>query len=80
LLAFPTSSLALLLEVPQHHATSIIPDPGVRVESSVEATTAANIQHLEILGKIEAHTTRAKHALSLDKLLGEKKVPLDERE
>jgi hypothetical protein len=32
------------------------------------------------LGKIEAHTAYAKHALSLDKLLGEKKVLLDERE
>jgi hypothetical protein len=29
---------------------------------------------------MEAHTTRAKHSLGLDKMLGEKKVELDGRE
>jgi hypothetical protein len=29
---------------------------------------------------MEAHTARTKHSLSLDKMLGEKKVELDERE
>jgi hypothetical protein len=29
---------------------------------------------------MEAHTARAKHSLSLDKMLGEKKVELDGRE
>jgi hypothetical protein len=32
----------------------------------------------EYLGKIEAHTARTKHTIDLDKLLGEKKVMLDE--
>jgi hypothetical protein len=34
----------------------------------------------EYLDKMEAHTTWAKHSLSLDKMLGEKKVELDGRE
>jgi hypothetical protein len=29
---------------------------------------------------MEVHTDRAKHSLNLDKMLGEKKVQLDERE
>jgi hypothetical protein len=40
----------------------------------------ADATRKEYLGKIEAHTTGAKHALGLDKLLGEKQVSLDERE
>jgi hypothetical protein len=32
------------------------------------------------LDKMEVHTTRANHSLSLDKMLGEKKVELDGRE
>jgi hypothetical protein len=31
----------------------------------------------EYLDKMEVHTTRAKHSLNLDKMLGEKKVELD---
>jgi hypothetical protein len=34
----------------------------------------------EYLDKIQAHTPHAKHSLSLDKLLGEKKVELNEKE
>jgi hypothetical protein len=34
----------------------------------------------EYIDKMEAHTTHAKHSLSLDKMLGEKKVELDGRE
>jgi hypothetical protein len=34
----------------------------------------------EYLNKMEVHTARAKHSLNLDKMLGEKKVQLDERE
>jgi hypothetical protein len=44
--AFPTASVGLLLEVPTALAASIVPDPTVRVVSSVEAA-ATNIQHLE---------------------------------
>jgi hypothetical protein len=32
------------------------------------------------LDKMEVHTTRTKHSLGLDNMLGEKKVELDERE
>jgi hypothetical protein len=34
----------------------------------------------EYLDKMVAHATRAKHSLSLDKILGEKKAELDRRE
>jgi hypothetical protein len=34
----------------------------------------------ESLDKMEMHTTRAKHSLGLDKMLGEKKIQLDGRE
>jgi hypothetical protein len=34
----------------------------------------------EYLDKMCVHTAHAKHALSLDKMLGEKKVMLDEKE
>jgi hypothetical protein len=44
--AFPTASAGLLLEVPTALVASNVPDPGVRLVSSVEAV-AANIQHLE---------------------------------
>jgi hypothetical protein len=44
--AFPTASTGLLLEVPMALVASIVPDPDVRVVSSVE-TAAASIQHLE---------------------------------
>jgi hypothetical protein len=37
-------------------------------------------RHSVSLDKMEAHTTHAKHSLSLDKMLGEKKVHLDRRE
>jgi hypothetical protein len=43
---FPATSTALLLEVPKVVVTSIVPDPTVRVESSVEAAATANIHHL----------------------------------
>jgi hypothetical protein len=40
----------------------------------------AEATRIEYLDKMEAHTARAKHSLSLDKTLGEKKVELDGRE
>jgi hypothetical protein len=42
---FPAASTALLLEVLRVVVVSIVPDPAVRVESSVEAATAS-IHHL----------------------------------
>jgi hypothetical protein len=34
----------------------------------------------EYIDKMEVHTTRTRHSLGLDKMLGEKKVQLNERE
>jgi hypothetical protein len=42
--------------------------------------TKAEATQKEYLNKMVAHTTRAKHSLSFDKILGEKKVELDGRE
>jgi hypothetical protein len=42
--------------------------------------TKAEATQKEYLDKMEAHTTRAKHSLNLDKVLEEKKVKLDWRE
>jgi hypothetical protein len=42
---FPATSTTLLLEVPRAVATSIVPDPTARVESSVEVAVAS-IHHL----------------------------------
>jgi hypothetical protein len=52
-----------------------------KVSADLDAEWAkAKATRKEYLDKMEAHTTRAKHSLGLDKMLGEKKVELDGRE
>jgi hypothetical protein len=52
-----------------------------KVSANIDAELKkAEATQKEYLGKIEVHTTYAKHALGLDKLLWEKKVSLNERE
>jgi hypothetical protein len=51
----------------------------VSADLDAERAKAESTQK-EYLDKIEAHTTRVKHSLGLDKMLGEKKVLLDGRE
>jgi hypothetical protein len=46
-----------------------------KVSADLNAERAkAEVTQKEYLDKMEAHTTHAKHSLSLDKMLGEKKV------
>jgi hypothetical protein len=46
-----------------------------KVSADLNAVRAkAEVTQKEYLDKMEAHTTHAKHSLSLDKMLGEKKV------
>jgi hypothetical protein len=53
----------------------------VYVSSDLDAEWAkAEATQKEYLDKMEAHTSRTKNSLGLDKMLGEKKVQLDERE
>jgi hypothetical protein len=53
----------------------------VYVSSDLDAEWAkAEATQKEYLDKMEAHTSRTKNSLDLDKMLGEKKVQLDERE
>jgi hypothetical protein len=52
-----------------------------KVSADLDAEwTEAEATRKEYLDKMAAHTTHAKHSLSLDKMLGEKKVELDGRE
>jgi hypothetical protein len=51
----------------------------ISVDLNVERAKAEATWN-EYLDKMEAQITRAKHSLSLDKMLGEKKVELDGRE
>jgi hypothetical protein len=51
----------------------------ISVDIDVERAKAKAIWN-EYLNKMEAQITHAKHSLSLDKMLGEKKVELDGRE
>jgi hypothetical protein len=53
----------------------------VQVSAALDAErTKAKAARQEYLDKIEAHITRNKHVLILNKMLGEKRVELDERE
>jgi hypothetical protein len=53
----------------------------IKVSADLDAElTKAEVTRKEYLDKMEAHTTRAKDSLSLDKMLGEKKIELDGRE
>jgi hypothetical protein len=53
----------------------------VKVSTDRDAKWAkTKATHQEYLNKMHAHTARAKHTLSLDKMLGEKKVLLDGKE
>jgi hypothetical protein len=52
-----------------------------KVSANLDAKrTKAEATQKEYLGMMAAHTARAKHSFSLDKMFGEKKVKLDERE
>jgi hypothetical protein len=52
-----------------------------KVSADLNAERAkAKATHKEYLKKMVAHTTRAKHSLNLDKMLGKRKVELDGRE
>jgi hypothetical protein len=51
----------------------------VKVSANLDAEQAKTKNtHHEYLGKMRAHTDHTKHTLNLDKMLGEKKVQLDE--
>jgi hypothetical protein len=53
----------------------------VKVNANLDDELAkAEATQKEYLNKMEAHTAHAKHSLDLDKMMGEKKVKLDERE
>jgi hypothetical protein len=53
----------------------------VKVSTDLDAKQAkVEATQKEYLDKMEVHTARAKHSLSLDKMLGDKKVELDGRE
>jgi hypothetical protein len=53
----------------------------VKVSADLDAEQAKTKNtHHEYLGKMRAHTDHTKHTLNLDKMLGEKKVQLDEKE
>jgi UDP-N-acetylmuramoylalanine-D-glutamate ligase len=51
-----------------------------KVSADLTKQAKAEATQKEYLDKMEAHTTRPKHSLGLDKMLGEKKVKLDGRE
>jgi hypothetical protein len=54
----------------------------IKVSANLDAAERLTVEatRKEYLDKMEAHITRTKHSLDLDKILGEKKVELDGRE
>jgi hypothetical protein len=53
----------------------------LKVSADLDAEhSKTEVNRKEYLDKMEAHIAHAKHSLSLDKMLGEKKVELDGRE
>jgi hypothetical protein len=53
----------------------------VKVSTDLDAKQAkVEATQKEYLDKMEVHTARTKHSLSLDKMLGDKKVEFDGRE
>jgi hypothetical protein len=53
----------------------------VKVSADLDAERAkVESTRKEYINKIEVHIARTKHSLGLDKMLGEKKVQLNERE